>query len=63
MRKVRKCHLEQLNLFDEKPSRPKLTGLPIQKQDRVRELVAQILIESLKAHNLSNDRKEVVNER
>jgi hypothetical protein len=54
---------EQLELFAEKPSLPLWTNLPNQVRKRVSDLVAQILVESLRANRSSADRKEVVRER
>lgn len=61
----RRCkpNLDQPGLFDEKPSRPTWNDLPSHIQKRVSDLVAQILVESLRSQKIAIDRKEVVNER
>lgn len=65
MKKSRKLKwsLEQLGLFDEKPNRPMWSNLPSDVQKRVSDLVAQILVETLRTNQLPNARKEVVDER
>lgn len=59
----RKPSLYQPSLFDEEQNRPTWSDLPSHIQERVNDLVAQILAESLRARKFTIDRKEVVNER
>lgn len=58
-----KLRLEQMSLFDQKPNRPKWIELPNPLQKRISNLLAQILVESVRSSSLTDDRKEVVNER
>lgn len=65
MKKIKKSklQLEQLSLFDQDSNQPKWIELPSPIQERITDLLAQILVESIRVNSLCNDRKEVVDER
>ena len=59
----RKHHLEQLSLFEEQPKRPRWIELPTHVQRRVSDLIALMLVESLRTNPLPPEHKEVADER
>jgi len=59
----RKHNREQLNLFEEQPKRPKWIELPSHVQRRVSDLIALMLVKSLRTNPLPQDHKEVADER
>lgn len=59
---VKKCELEQLDLFQTRPARPSLQSLPTKARVQATKLLAQLIVEHVSKQLEISDQKELIDE-